>query len=132
MVFVSTPETPTISETTNGKPREEYWYKLKSVDPDNNPVSFYIDWGDRNKGWTPERASGENCYYEHMWLIRGTYTIRCKAKDTLSEESDWATLEVTMPINQQANNIWFLQFLQNHPWMFPIIRWVLGPIIDVK
>jgi len=126
----SPPETPTISGATNGKPRVEYAYKLRVIDPDNNPISFYIDWGDEtHTGWTSERASGENCYYGHTWSEQGNYTIRAKAKDTLGEESDWAYLEVTMPMNQNQqihNTWWFLQFLQNHPRMFPIIRHLLG------
>ena len=129
----SPPETPSISGKINGKVREDYWYTFRAVDPDNNPISWYIEWGDgTNTGWTLERASNENCYYEHKWLIRGAYTIRAKAKDVMGEESDWGYLEVTMPMNQQSQNWWFLQFLQNHPRMFPIIRWVLGQIIDVR
>ena len=119
------PETPTISGETNGKPREDYWYSIIAVDPDRNPISFYIDWGDdTNTGWTSERASGEKCYYEHSWSIRGSYTIRVKAKDVLGEESDWATLEVSMPKNKMINP--FERFLENHPYMFPILRHLMG------
>jgi len=117
----SPPETPTISGETNGNVREDYEYKLRVIDPDNNPISFYIDWGDGFKEWTPERASGENCYYKHTWLIRGDYTIRCKAKDTLGEESDWAYLEVTMPKNQQSQNMWFLRWLERFPLLNQIV-----------
>jgi outer membrane protein assembly factor BamB len=94
----SPPETPTITGEINGTVGEDYEYILNVVDPDNNPISFYIEWGDgTNSGWTPERASGEDCYYKHSWLISGSYTIRAKARDTLGEESDWAYLDVTMP-----------------------------------
>ena len=43
-------------------------------------------------------------------------------KSLNGEESDWSYLEVTMPKNQQTHNTWFLQFLQNHPRMFPMLR----------
>ena len=109
---------------TNGKPRENYWYSITAFDPDNNPVSFYIDWGDGNEGWTTERASGEKCYYEHSWLIRDSYTICVKAKDVLGEESDWGTLEVSMPKNKIINP--FEKFLESHPRMFPVLRKILG------
>ena len=93
----SPPETPTISGKTNGKVGERYWYTLRAVDPDKNPIRFYIDWGDgTHTGWTSERASGENCYYEHTWSELGSYTIRAKTKDILGEESDWGTLEVAV------------------------------------
>jgi outer membrane protein assembly factor BamB len=88
------PGTPTISGETNGWVGESYWYTFKSIDPDRNPISFYIDWGDGEEGWTSERASGEKCYYDHAWSERDEYTIRCKAKDVMGEESDWATFEV--------------------------------------
>ena len=41
-------------------------------------------------------------------------------------ESDWATLEVSMPKNKTINiNSLFLRFLENHPYMFPILRYIL-------
>jgi len=122
----SPPETPTISGETNGEAGKGYWYAFRAVDPDLNPISFYIDWGDGTEGWKFERASGETCYYKHTWSEQGDYTIRAKAKDVLGEESDWGYLEVTMPMNQQLQNVWFLQFLQNHPRAFPILRHLLG------
>jgi len=105
----SPPETPTISGEANGIVREDYEYKLRVVDPDNNPISFYIDWGDGFKEWTPERASGEK--------------IRCKAKDTLGEESNWAYLEVTMPKNQ---NMWFLRWMERFPLVHRLFNALKG------
>ena len=70
--------------------------KLNTIDPDNNPISFYIDWGDGKEGWQYERASGENCYYGHTWSEEGNYTIKAKAKDVLGEESDWTFYNVTI------------------------------------
>ena len=110
------PETPTISGETNGWAGKSYWYTFKSIDPDRNPISFYIDWGDEtNTGWTSERASGENCYYEHAWSEWDEYTIRCKAKDVMGEESDWAELTVSMPRNRITTNTLFYRFLEHFP-----------------
>ena len=119
------PETPTVSGESNGKVGESYWYSITAVDSDRNPISFYIDWGDGDEGWQSERASGEKCYYEHSWLTIGNYTIRVKAKDVMGEESDWATLEVSMPKNKVINTA-FLYFLNNHPHIFSIFRHLLG------
>jgi outer membrane protein assembly factor BamB len=122
----SPPELPTISGPINGKIREEYAYKLTVIDPDNNPISFFIDWGDgTNTGWTFERASGEKCYYGHIWNKKGNYTIRVKARDTLGEESNWTYLEVTMPKSKQFNNILFLRFLENHPRISQVLKYLL-------
>jgi outer membrane protein assembly factor BamB len=120
----SSPETPTISGETNGNVGESYWYKLRVVDHDNNPVSFYIDWDDgTTTGWTFERASEENCYYIHKWSEQGDYTIRAKARDVLGEESDWVYLEVKMPVNQQSYSFPLLQrLLERFPNMFPILQ----------
>jgi len=117
----SPPETPTISGDTNGYINEYYKYKIKSVDPDNNPVSFYIDWGDGDKEWTFDRASGETDSFEHTWKKQDNYTIRVKARDTLGEESDWATLEVTMP--KSHNPVWWLNSLLDK---FSLLQRLLG------
>jgi len=118
----SPPETPTISGEKMGQIGEEYWYRFIADDSDNNPISFYIDWGDGNEGWVSERAPREHCWYEHTWSEQGDYTIRAKAKDVLDEESDWAYLEVSMPVNQQTAHPWFHWFLERFPNMFPILR----------
>jgi hypothetical protein len=120
----SPPEPPTISGETNGKTREKYWYIISSVDPDNNPVQLYIDWGDGSEGWQAERASGETYYYAHEWKQKGNYTIRCKAKDVLGEESDWATLDVTMP--KSHNPVWWLNnLLDRFPLIQRLLEWLM-------
>jgi len=112
----SPPETPTISGETNGDFGEWYEYTFRVIDPDNNPISWYIEWGDgKHTGWTTERASNEKCYYGHTWSTQDNYTIRAKARDVLGEESDWAYLEVTMPKNQQVSNMWYLRWLERFP-----------------
>jgi outer membrane protein assembly factor BamB len=106
------PDKPAITGETKGKTGENYWYTFRVIDPDNNPISWYIEWGDGDTiEWNREWASEENCYYEHTWSKQDNYTIRAKARDVLGEESDWAYLEVSMPVNQ--------------PVQFPIINWLL-------
>jgi outer membrane protein assembly factor BamB len=121
----SPPETPTIIGEVDGKSKVDYRYYIQSVDPDNNPISFYIDWGDGNEGWEVERASGENCSYWHQWETKGDYTIRVKAKDVLGEESDWAYLEVTMP-HCYSNSFWWLDALLDR---FPLLHRLLEVLI---
>ena len=119
----SPPETPTISGETNGKVGEEYAYKLRVIDPDYNPISFYIEWGDgTHTGWTFERDSGENCYYGHTWYEQGNYTIRAKEKDTLGEESDWATFEISMSKNKVYINSFLFQLMQRLLERFPMLK----------
>ncbi len=119
------PETPTISGAINGEAGEDYWYTFRVVDPDNNPISWYIEWGDgTHTWWTPEKASNEKCYYEHAWEKKDNYTIRAKAKDVLGEESDWAYLEVTMP---KSKNV-YLGWLER----FPRLQRLLNLLENIK
>jgi len=123
----SPPETPTISGETNGDFGEWYEYTFRVIDPDNNPISWYIEWGDgKHTGWTTERASNEKCYYGHKWDEEDNYTIRVKARDVLGEESDWAYLEVTMPKNQQASNMWYMRWLER----FPILNQIVNLLME--
>jgi len=121
------PDKPNIDGETNGKMETSYDYNFTSTDPEGLHIWHYIEWGDgQNTGWIGPYMSGETITKSHTWWAKGEFTIRCKAKDPYGDESDWGTLDVTMPKNQQSQNWWFLQFLQNHLRMFPIIRYILG------
>jgi len=102
------PNTPNISGTTSGKPNIEYNFNIFASDPDGNNLYYYVDWGDENNtGWLGPYTSSEEISLNHKWLEKGTYVIKVKAKDTFDEESDWASLEITLPKNRLLfNNIW--------------------------
>jgi outer membrane protein assembly factor BamB len=120
------PTPPDVDGPTQGNYLWDQTYYFSATDPDNNPVSFYIDWGDgTNSGWVGPYASGESRFLQHKWSQKGTYTIKAKARDTLGEESDWTILEVSMP---KSNAIFtpFFSILENHPHLFPILRQLLG------
>jgi outer membrane protein assembly factor BamB len=121
-------EPPYISSmrgTLKGKILLPYDYWITAEDPDNNPVSIYVDWGDgTSTDWTGPGASKEEIVFEHVYNLRKDYTIKAKAKDDFGGESDWATLEVSMPKNKIINS--FERFLDNHPNMFPILRYLMG------
>jgi outer membrane protein assembly factor BamB len=109
----SPPETPTISGQVNCKIRKTCPYELLANDPDNNPISFYIDWGDGvTTGWTVDVASGEKCTYLHTWYKKGNFTIKVKTRDTFGEESDWGYFDVIVPRNMVYYNLLFLRFLE--------------------
>ncbi|MCK4415887.1 MAG: PQQ-binding-like beta-propeller repeat protein, partial [Thermoplasmatales archaeon] len=121
------PDKPSIDGEINGKMETSYDYNFTSTDPEGLHIWYYIEWGDgQNTGWIGSYMSGETITKSHTWWAKGEFTIRCKAKDPYGDESEWGTLDVTMPKNQQSQNWWFLQFLQNHLRMFPIIRYILG------
>ena len=120
------PDAPTLDGPNRGKPEIEYDYEISTMDIDGDRVYFYVDWGDGNiENWIGPFNSEEIVPLSHMWLEKGVYTVQAQARDTYGAESDWTILEVTMPRARVMYNL-FLQFLQNHPNIFPIIRQLLG------
>ena len=119
------PSTPEIDGSSSGKIGTLYTYKFTSTDPDNNDVYYCIDWDDG----TPEEIvgpfqSGLEGTAKHRWTSQGTYTIRAKAKDIFSEESNWAEFDVTIT-KTRVVNIPFLNFLQNQPILFQLLQKLL-------
>jgi len=121
------PETPTIEGPVEGLIKEYYKYKVSTEDADNNPVAYFIDWGDgTDSGWTSDYAPGIVISKGHTWKRQGTYTVKVKARDTFGAESDWGELEVSMPLNQQFHGFPLLQrLLERFPNAFPILRHLL-------
>jgi hypothetical protein len=119
------PNKPTINGPTSGKAGTFYTYKFTSTDLDGDQVSYYIRWGDGDiTDWTTFQASGPPGYSEdHAWDIKDTYTIEVKAKDIYGAESDWATLDVTMPRNKILQNSFFLKLQERFANAFPILRY---------
>jgi len=95
------PDAPDIDGPTSGDAGEEYCWTFHSTDPDGDDVMYIIDWGDgttEETDYYPSCTPVEVC---HTYDEQGTYIIRAKAKDPYEAESDWAYLEVEMPVNQQ-------------------------------
>jgi len=91
----SPPEKPTITGELYGKAETPLTFMFKTHDPDNNPIRFYIDWGDGTPtDWSCEYASNENTRIEHTWSKEGTYIIRVKARDVVGEESSWTNTTI--------------------------------------
>lgn len=121
------PNPPTIDGAVKGEAGTEYWYYFPTIDPDNNPVQIFTDWGDGTNGWSYEGASGERIWMPHTWENDGTYTIKSKARDILGLESNWTALEVTMPLSYEPPHYPFITWLvERFPNAFPILRYLLG------
>jgi len=122
------PYIPIIEGPTNGNPGEEYSYVISTTDPDGDRVEYIIDWGDgKSTDWLGPYLSGEVICSNHTWIKKDTYTIRAKARDIYGVESEWGTLEVTIPKNKPFNIALLIQkFLEKHPCIFPILRQLLG------
>jgi len=95
------PGRPTIFEVKYYPPKR--WnFKFVTQDPNGDDIYYFIDWGDDQKEeWIGPFASGTEITKSHTWTKKGSYAIRCKAKDPYGDESEWGELEGTMPKNQQ-------------------------------
>ena len=121
------PEPPLIDGPMQARVRKNIEYTLQAEDPDNTPISFYIDWGDGTNKQTIDYEPGVQVPVFHTWTKKGTYIIRAKAIDTFGLESDWGTLTVTMPYSYEQPQFPFINWLLEHfPNAFPILRYLLG------
>ncbi len=124
------PETPEIDGPTSGNVGTEYDYTVSTTDPEGDDCYYWIEWCGEGctSGWMGPYPSGEEQVFSHTWDEQGDFTIKVKAKDTYDAESDWATLEVSMPMNKPFNfNFNLIEWLfERFPNAFPILRYVLG------
>ncbi len=114
------PETPQRpSGQSSGKVGSIYLYSTTTTDADNDMVYYLWDWGDGNfSEWLGPFGSGATATAQHSWSVKGTYSVRVKAKDVYDAESNWSEpLSVTMP--RSFSNVWlFFEKLQQR---FPVL-----------
>jgi hypothetical protein len=121
------PNPPTIHGPTGGKPGNLYLYTFTSVDPEEDFVYYYVDWGDGQESeWVGPYHSGATASLTHKWDEKGTYSIQAKAKDTYGNESNWSALQVHMPLSYEPAHLRFLDWLfERFPYIVPIFRYLL-------
>ena len=92
------------SGPTTGEVNISYTYTTSTIDPDDDQVKFYFDWGDSTGNWTSLVASGSLASATHVWETDGTYQLRVKAQDEHGAESGWSPiLNVTISSNLPPN-----------------------------
>jgi hypothetical protein len=110
------PATPTLDGETDLKKFKNYTYTFSTTDPDGDQVYYLVEWGDgTSTGWITETSA------THSW-DKGTYLIRCKAKDEFGAESAYAELEVSAPRGRFIT----LRFLDLFPNAFLLLRLIFG------
>ena len=122
------PGVPSIDGPTKGKTGKKHLYNFTTKDPELADISYYVEWGDGKVTlWCGFLPSGETYRTNHDWA-KGTYTIRAKAKDVYGAESNWGTLEVSMPKNKPfIFNFPVLNWLfERFPNLFPVLRYITG------
>jgi len=111
---------------TTGEAGIEYEYTVTTTDPEGDDVYYLVNWDDSvNLDKYGPYPSGATATVKHVWEKEGNYNMQVLARDTYGWQSDWSDpLSVTMPRNRAINTP-FLNFLHNHPNMFPLIQRLL-------
>jgi hypothetical protein len=122
------PEAPTITGTEDGKTGTSYEYIFTAEDSDGDTLHYTITWGDNtSEDWVGPVNSGDALPFSHTWSEKGTYTIRAMVTDEHGAESDWGSLQVTMPYIPQHPLFTLLEkLLERFPRIFPLLRYFLG------
>lgn len=120
------PNKPRIPDgPTSGRKGDNYEYNSNSTDIDGDEIFYLFDWGDDTYTWVGPYESGEEATASKSWSRKGDFQIRVKAKDDHGKMSPWSDpLAISMPKNKAINTP-FLNFLEQHPRMFPLIRQLL-------
>lgn len=110
---ISSPNPPKINGPTKGNPGEQYEYVFRSYDPNDDDIYLWVDWDDGiEEGWLGPYASGSEIILNHTWDVKNNYMIKAKSKDINGEESDWATITMSMPRNKITFNSIYYKLLK--------------------
>jgi hypothetical protein len=124
------PTKPTIPQgNREGTIGQNYTYSTSSTDTDGDQISYFFDWGDgTDSGWLGLYTSGVTISTTHKWDVKGSYSIKVKAKDSFGDESNWSdSLPIKMPYTYTPPLQHFLELLfQRFPNAFPILRQLIG------
>jgi len=122
------PNIPNIDGPKNFIPFISYSYNINTTDEDGDELRYYIDWGDGSSQWYGPYASGEKISVEHKWTVGKLHTFKVKARDTVGDDSEWATFKVFMPKNNRYTlNILLEKLLERFPNLYIILRNIIRP-----
>ena len=137
LTLVITTTTTLSLETKNNNPPvilEQHYDKTSNTlwctpfDEDNDQCRIGIDW-DSDTGnvdkWTFFRDNGE---IHSMYSVPGgCHNYSVLAEDEHGAQSEWVMEIVEKSKTKQFNfQSLFIQFLENHPQLFPLLRNILG------
>jgi hypothetical protein len=115
------PKIPEISGPSNGNIGIEYEYSFITIDPDDDYVYYCIKWDETDgEVCIGPFESGETASAYFTWQKIGRYDVMVKSKDAEGAESDWASIEVSMP--HVNNNVLNDFIFNNFPRIFKIFQ----------
>jgi hypothetical protein len=115
------PGAPTITGPNIGEWATYYYFNFSSIDPDNDDVKYYIDWGDGYTNNTDFNQSGDKVMLSHFWRWDATFTITAKAEDQYGLEGPVTEKTFKVPRNRGIN-IRFFNFLRFNSNMFLLLQ----------
>ncbi len=119
------PSAPTIDGPASGNVGAQLTYGFCSTDPEGDNISICINWGDgTDEICIGPFESGICATASHIWLKKGTYIIKAKASDGQAE-SNWSSLEVTIPRSKFIQNTPVFRLFAIFPNAFLILRQLL-------
>ena len=120
---------PPIRPVINGVigllvPNRPYNYTLNSIDPDQDDVFYFIDWGDGTfEDWSGPYPCNENINKTHIWPnVTKIYQIKAKAKDIYGVESDYGSFLVFVLSPRNSGSSLFFRIIQRLPIIQKILR----------
>jgi hypothetical protein len=122
------PGKPSVDGSSTGKPGVSYDYVFSAVDPDGDDVRFIIDWGDTGSDTTGYVNSGVDVTVPHTWSDEGTFVIVVYAEDEKGLTGPDESLSVTIKKSKSMYIAfhWLYDFLESHPNLFPMLRYLVG------
>ncbi len=118
------PYPPTIDGPKFGKPGVYYYYIFRSIEPEGDNVSYYIDWGDGDKeGWLGPYIPGFEIILNHTWSKKGIHTILALAMDTNQSVSNISTYKVIISRSKHVLFYWYMN-------RFPLLNHLLTRIME--
>jgi len=80
-------------------------FRATAIDPENDSIKFYFDFGDGTKRWIDTmKASGETLSTTHKYNSTGTFWVKVKAKDW--KGSECAPESVPIEVGTAGRVIW--------------------------
>ena len=126
------PNPPVITGPLSGRIREPhvYYFTVSDPDEDDGLWELEIDFGDKivtvkscDTGECVPWDNGETVEVAHIWRKTGNYDITARVMDVYGEWSDWSDpLSISMAKFRTYKQTPFLDFLERHPRLFPILR----------
>lgn len=104
---IAQPNEPLVTGSTTGQTGMSYSFTATSIDPNNDNVKYYFDWGDStNSGWTSYQASGLPKTLSHSYSRIGDYQISVQVQDIDSMESElgYHSIAIGLPPDVTAPN----------------------------